>query len=103
MSKTDAWHYYQLTVKKSIKYPLVATTISEAQCSHVEYTTLITALKSSGLPSNLQRDVIAALISHLGLNNSKLYVSQGKYHIYTLTNFGKYDEISGIHIKDYIE
>eukprot|EP00957_Ditylum_brightwellii_P161785 12317965-Ditylum_brightwellii.AAC.1 len=30
IKKKDTWHYYSTTIKKSVEYPLVATTLGEA-------------------------------------------------------------------------
>ena len=89
--------------QKSIKCPLVATTISESQCSHVESPALSNALEASELPYNLQRDIVGIPSSHLGIKNGKLYVTQGRKHICALINFGDLDDITGKHIRGTIE
>ena len=81
----------------------MATNISESQFSHVESTILSTALQASGLPYNFHRDIVTGASSHIGLNNSKLYVTQEHKNICNLVDFWKSDNIAGKHIRDAIE
>ena len=79
--------------------PPMATTISESQYSHMEYPDLSTALQASGTPYNFQRDIAVVPYYHLGLNNGKIYVDQGRKHICDMINFGKSDDITGKNIR----
>lgn len=42
--RKDAWHYYQMRVKKAIEYPLIATTLSPKQSRHIQAPARSTAL-----------------------------------------------------------
>ena len=77
--------------------------MSKYQCSHIEYPDLITALQASGISYNFQRDIIAGPSYHLGINNGKIYVTQGHKHICALTNFWKSENIEGKHTRDAIK
>ena len=81
------WHYYQSTINKSLDYPLVATNMTENQCKNIKYPDLVTVLKSAGLTSNFQIDIVAGIYYLLGLNNGILCVMQGHKQIYAMMNF----------------
>eukprot|EP00957_Ditylum_brightwellii_P187297 14264619-Ditylum_brightwellii.AAC.1 len=36
IQKEDAWHYFQMTIKKSLEYPLVAISLTEDECKRIE-------------------------------------------------------------------
>lgn len=91
----DAWHHYVTTIKKTLEYPLVATTLSQSQCKHIEAPSLAAALQSSGLPSNFPRDVIRGSSDLLGLDCEDLYTTQGLKHIRALLDFGESESITG--------
>lgn len=101
--KADAWHYYQTTVKKSLEYPLVATTLSMKQCRYIEAPASTQAPKSSGLLSNTSKPVLQGNADHLGLGDGSLYGTQGRKHVCALVNHGKSNSITGHHIRDLIE
>ena len=48
----------------------------------------------SGLPSNMQRYIVSGPLVSLGLNNRKIYGTQGLKHIMAIMNFGKNDSIT---------
>ena len=81
----------------------MATTISESQFSYVEYTALSTNLQLSGLSYSFQIDIVAVPSYHIGINNGKLYFTQGQKHICDLMTFGKSYDITGKHIRESIE
>ena len=68
--------------------------MNDKQCHHIGSPALCFALKASGLPSNMQRYIVAGPLSSLGLNNRKIYGTQVLKHIMALMNFGKTDSIT---------
>ena len=96
--KTEAWYYFQSTIKKSLEYPLVAPTMTHKQFHSVESTALCSALKASGLPSNLQIYLVAGPQSFPGLNNGNIYGTQGRKHIYALMDHGYSKNTTGNHL-----
>ena len=101
--KANDWYYYQSTVKKLLEYFLITTTMSQSQYHSVESPALCSAIQDSGLPKNLQRDIVAALLSLLGLNNGTFYGTQGKNHIHALMDHGSSNNTTGHHFRDLIK
>ena len=58
--------------------------MSHPQYHLVKSTTLCATLQASGLPSNLQRDILSGPLSGLGLNNRTIDETQGKKHLCAL-------------------
>ena len=52
---------------------------------------------------NIQRDIVAAPLSLLGLNNGNLYGTQGKKHIHALMDHGYIINTTGHHLRDLTE
>ena len=100
---TEAWEYYQTTVRKSLEYPLAATTLNKKQCRHIEAPALQAGLKQSGLPSNLPRELVNGPKSMQGLGSTDLYFVQGEKHLQVLLDHGHEDSITGNHLRAGIE
>ena len=103
IKKQDAWYYFQSTVKTSLKFPLIATYVNDKQYHNIESPALFSGLQASGLPSNMQRSVVAGPLASLGLNNSKIYRTQGLKDIMALMNFGETDSITGKQLRASLE
>ena len=101
--KSDAWFYFQRTVKKSIEYPLVSTSMTASQLQYIESPAICTALQASGFPLNTQRDIVSGPSDFIGLKNGSLHGKQGAKHILDLTNIWKNDWITRQHLRDSIE
>ena len=99
----EAWEYYQTTVRKSLEYPLAATTLNKRQCKHIEAPALQAGLKQSGLPSNLPRELVNGPKSMQGLGSPDLYFVQGEKHLQVLLDHGHEDSITGNHLRAGIE
>eukprot|EP00957_Ditylum_brightwellii_P057129 4329380-Ditylum_brightwellii.AAC.1 len=63
-------------VQKSLKFPLLPTTLSENDCRKIEHPELNIVLKSASLPSNIPQDALFGQPKYLG--------QQGDSHISTL-------------------
>ena len=77
--------------------------MSQPQCHYGKSPVLCAALKASDLPSNRQRYIISKPLSQLGLNNGTIYGTQGKRHIYDLTDHESSYTTTGNHLRDMIE
>ena len=89
--------------KKSIKYSLVAKTITAKKFKNLESPALYSALQASILLTKNHRGIVARQASLLGFNNDSLYSNQGRKHIHVLMNFGKSDCITKQHLMESIE
>lgn len=103
IQRQDAWHYLQTTIKRSLLYPLLATTLTEKDCVHIEAPALEAALQACGMPSNMPREVVYGPERYLGLNHGSIYHTQGAKHIQALMDFGETATITGHQIRALIE
>jgi hypothetical protein len=103
LPKTDAWYYLQSTIKRSLLYPLLATTLTEKECKHIEAPALAAGLQAAGLPSNLPRSVVYGPDEYLGMNHGSLYHSQEAKHIQAIMDYGTTKTITGHQIRALIE
>jgi len=69
-------------------YPLVATTLSEAQCQEIMKPILFQGLLALGVNRNFPQAVVHGPITYQGLNIPNLYVEQLITHILTLLQYG---------------
>ena len=69
--------------------------MNDKQLHHIQPTEICSTLQESGIPSNIQRDIVAGPLASLRLNNRKIYGNQGLKQIMALLNFGKTDSITG--------
>ena len=84
--RQDAWFYFQ----KILESPIIATSMSSKKCHFTESPALCMDLHDSGLPYNIQRDIVSGPHSFLDLNNNgSIYVTQGRHHITALMKFEK--------------
>eukprot|EP00957_Ditylum_brightwellii_P118905 9068504-Ditylum_brightwellii.AAC.1 len=65
LQSSDALHYYQTTIQKSLEFPLLATAVSADDCQKIEQPALKIALKASSLPSNFPCAVLFGPPQHL--------------------------------------
>ena len=103
IQQRDAWHYLQSTIKRTLLYPLLATTLSEDDCRRVEAPALEAGLQAAGMPSNMPRDVVFGPEKYLGLDHGSLHHTQGAKHIQAILDFGKTNTITGHQIRALIE
>ena len=82
----DAWTALTTTVMKSLEYPLLATTLTEQECSYIMAPILEGGLPLSGICRNFSRAVVYGPIKHLGLGLHNLYTTQGIRQIQAILN-----------------
>ena len=99
----EAWEYYQTTVRKTLEYPLAATTLSKRQCTEIEAPALQAGLQRSGMPANLPRDLVNGPKTMQGLGSPDIYFVQGEKHLQVLLDHGHDDSITGNHLRAGIE
>ena len=94
IKKQNAWYYFQSTVKKLLEFSLISTSNNDKQCHHIESPAFFYAIQSSGISSNMQRDIVGQPLVYLVPNNRTIYGTQGLKNIMAVLNFDKNDSIS---------
>eukprot|EP00957_Ditylum_brightwellii_P008225 622080-Ditylum_brightwellii.AAC.1 len=97
------WYYYQSTIRKTIEYPLLASTLSEKECIIVEAPAIKVALNMAGMPSNFPRAVISGPLEDLGLDSPTLYGTNGIKKVRTIMDHGDAETITGQHMRAELE
>eukprot|EP00978_Attheya_sp_CCMP212_P033691 scaffold137243_cov47-Attheya_sp.AAC.1 len=80
---------------KQLEYPLVALTLTEADCRHIEAPMIAQVQKSMHLASNFPRDVLDAPHCFQGMNRKSLYMVLGQHHVEILLKHGHLDTTTG--------
>ncbi len=103
INKSDAWFYFQTTIKKSLEFPLTATTMSPEDCRRIEAPALGAALHAAGLPNNMPREIIYGPEKFLGLAHGSLFHTQGLRRIQAIMDHGLSQTTTGKQIRACIE
>ena len=103
LARGDAWHYFQSTIKRTMAYPLAATTLTEADCRFIEAPAITAALQLAGVASNMARDVVYGPDRFLGLGHGALYHSQEMRHIQVLLDHGNASSPTGHQLRALLE
>jgi hypothetical protein len=82
-------------VSKQLEYPLVALTLTEANCRHIEAPMLAQVQKSMHMANNFPRDVLDAPHCFQGMNRKSLYMVLGQHHVEILLKHGHLDTTTG--------
>eukprot|EP00957_Ditylum_brightwellii_P093189 7095557-Ditylum_brightwellii.AAC.1 len=90
-------------VSRSLEYPLLATTLSEEQCTSIEAPALKVALQGSGLASNFPRLVLFGPSKYMRMDEKRLCVIQGIKHTRALMGHRKANSITGKQMRACIE
>ena len=69
--------------------------MNEKQCLHIESPAIYYDLQASVITFNMQRGIVKGPLESLGLNNRKIYGTQGLTQMMDLMKFGKTDSITG--------
>ena len=102
-TRSDAWYFFQLTIKISLEHPLVSNTMPQPQFYSVKYPALCTALQSLGLPTNWQGDIVSVPLSRHVLNKGTTYGTQGNKLICALMYHWGSTTTTGHHLQYLIE
>ena len=71
---------------KTIEYPLLALTLTEAECTHIMAPVLMGGLPNIGVCKTMPRSLVYAPLKYQGLDIHNLYTTQGLSHIKGLLN-----------------
>jgi hypothetical protein len=95
----EAWQSLSTTISKQLEYPLLALTLSETECKHIESPMLQQARSSSFLAKGFPGAIIDAPHNYQGLDRKGIYFSQGSQHIEVIIKHGHQDTMPGRLIK----
>eukprot|EP00957_Ditylum_brightwellii_P195111 14866448-Ditylum_brightwellii.AAC.1 len=90
-------------VSRCLEYLLLATTLTEEQCTSIEAPALKVALQGSGLASNFPWLVLFRSSRYMGMDGKRLYVTQGIKYSRALMDHRKVNLITGKQICACIE
>jgi len=79
-------------VLKQLTYPLVTTTLTEAECSTIMKPILAASLPAMGVVRTLARAVVHGPVRYQGLEVPNLYTEQMVVRITTLLQYGPHDD-----------
>ena len=81
------WESFRSTITRSLHYPLAATTLTRAQCTHIMAPVKQVTLSGSGIVRTFPSALAYAPLSSGGLDMPDLYVTQGIEHLLRLVTF----------------
>ena len=84
LQKEEAWRAMQSTIMRGLEYPLVATTLTEAETGRIFSLIRQAVLPQCGIVRTFPRSITHAPLKHRGLAINSLYTSQYVQHIMTL-------------------
>ena len=90
-----AWLAIQTRAYKAVEWPLQACTLSEQQCAHIIAPLLKWGLRSIGVQSNLNRNIVFGPPSLMGLGFNSLYTSMGIDRSLHMLNHGQAQSMTG--------
>jgi hypothetical protein len=88
LTKTEAWISLRVGISKAIRYPLIATGLSKAQCKTLDKSLLQAALPALGFPKTFPHKIAQAPTTALGLGIPSLWNAQGIDHITAMLKHG---------------
>jgi hypothetical protein len=80
----EAWYSFSATIMKSLEYPLVATTLTRAQCRDIMKPILKTVLPLCNIQRRLPRALVHGTFKARGLNIPDLYWTQLIQHLHSI-------------------
>jgi hypothetical protein len=95
LTPSEAWLSFNTMVSKQLEYPLVALTLTEANCRHIEAPMLAQVQKSMHMANNFPRDVLDAPHCFQGMNRKSLYMVLGQHHVEILLKHGHLNTTTG--------
>jgi hypothetical protein len=84
LSKADAWYALNHTINRTVEYPMMAMSLSKAQCETVMRPFLNAGLSASGVARSMPRAVVWGPLRYQGLAIWQLYTMQGIQHLLAL-------------------
>jgi hypothetical protein len=95
MRSSDAWKALESTIMKGLEYPLMATCLSEKQCTDVMAPALMAALPASGIQSRFPRKLLYGPLAAQGLGLPSIFTSQTIAHCEACLRHGDQDTLTG--------
>ena len=86
LSRYDAWLAFNSTVMKTLEYPLLALTLTEAECNAVMAPILSGGLPKMGITRSMARSLVYAPLKYHGVGVNRLYTTQGLSHVTAFLN-----------------
>jgi hypothetical protein len=103
LSKADAWYALNHTINRTVEYPMMATSLSKAQCETVMRPFLSACLSASGVARSMPRAVVWGPLRYQGLDIRHLYTTQGVEHLLALLRHGTRPTLTGQLLRTYLE
>jgi hypothetical protein len=95
LSKADAWYALNMTILKTLEYPMVATTISEKLWEYIMAPILQAGLPRLGIARNFPRDILFGPKSLQGFGIFHPWYRQELMHLITGIQQSSFQSISG--------
>ena len=95
IDRQDAWRTMNMTIMKTLEYPLVALTLTEKECDHIMAPVLAGALPRAGICRNIPRAVLYGNPEYQGLGVHNLYTTMGLHQLQALLDNIWKDTITG--------
>jgi hypothetical protein len=92
---TDAWKALNSTILRGLEYPLMATCLSEKQCTDVMAPALMAALPASGIQRRFPRELLYGPLAAQGLGLPFIFTSQTIEHCITCLRHGNQETLTG--------
>ena len=86
LNQLDAWLALNTTAMNSLEYPLLATTLSIEECTHIMAPILAAGLPNAGMCRNMARSLVYGPSKYQGLDIHNLYTTQGITHLAVLVD-----------------
>ena len=81
LTRGDAWTALTTTILKTLEYPLLASTLTQKECSYIMAPVLQGGLSKMGVCKTMPRVLVYGPIKYTGLGINQLYTTQGLLHV----------------------
>jgi hypothetical protein len=102
-SHAEAWFSLQFCIMKSLEYPLMATSLSKAQCDRIMKPIRAAALSALGINRHLSLVVVHGPQRYQGVGIPELWTVQGILKLWIALHHGDADTITGHQLRASME
>jgi hypothetical protein len=95
MTRTDAWYAFNFTIMKTLEYPMVATTLTEAEWNKVMSPLLAAALPTSGINRKYPVVIVYSPLQFQGLGIIHPFYHQEITHLSSVLRESSMPSITG--------
>ena len=95
LGESEAAKALRFTIVKKLEYPLLALTLTKAECDYILWELYQEILPKARINRNFSRSMLRAPGGHLGLEFPCLYTQQIVSHVECLLRHGGTDSITG--------